>query len=88
MSMISIPFLTLNVLNDWFEMNVQQITCSLMFFSVAVLMSELMLAIDSVSRLLNWSPDLAGTDEGSPASRASGEEDVEMLDMEELDGGL
>ena len=57
-----------------------------------MLISELMLAIDSVSKLLKWSPDLGGTDEGSPASTASGEigiaeDEVEMEEMDELDGG-
>ncbi len=57
-----------------------------MFLSVAVLMSELTLAIDSVSMALWWSTPFAGMEDGRPAKRASGDEEVEMLDMEELDG--
>jgi hypothetical protein len=44
-------------------------------------MSEWTLAIDSA-------PNFGGTDDGSPASTASGEEEVETLEMDELDGSL
>jgi hypothetical protein len=52
-----------------------------MLRNAAVLMSEWTLAIDSVSVL-----NLGGTDDGSPASTASGDEDVEMVEMDELEG--
>ena len=61
-----------------------------MLRKVVVLMSELMLPMESVSM---WSlVDLGGTEDGKPAKTASGEgyggiadEEVEILDMEELD---
>lgn len=54
-------------------------------------MSELILTMDSVSIVLG-SLDLGGTEDGSWASRASedrglADDDVEMLEMEELEGG-